>query len=91
MERSQRNRDMNDRLMLYLSSDPHEVLPSARKNYPTYAAAIARVESNLSGKDDSNAYTRLRRRSSSSSFGRGWKRFSGRFSLGNGSLYRINQ
>ncbi|EME41579.1 hypothetical protein DOTSEDRAFT_73866 [Dothistroma septosporum NZE10] len=91
-ERSRRNRDMNDRIRLYLSSEPHEVLPSARKNYPTYAAAVARVESGLAGKDQSdNAYTRLRRRSSVSSVGQGWKRFSERFGLINSSLHRIDQ
>lgn len=31
-----RNREMNERLELYLRSHPHEVLPSALKNYPTY-------------------------------------------------------
>jgi hypothetical protein len=27
---------MNDRLHLYLTTDPHQVLPSAKKNYPVY-------------------------------------------------------
>lgn len=35
-ERVQRHRDMNDRLFTYINSHPHEVLPSAAKNYPTY-------------------------------------------------------
>lgn len=34
-ERGLRQRELNDRLALYLTSQPHEVLPSARKNYPT--------------------------------------------------------
>ena len=34
-ERGQRHREMNERLNLYLQLHPHEVLPSARKNYPT--------------------------------------------------------
>jgi hypothetical protein len=33
-ERSQRHRDRNERFHMYLTSYPHEVLPSARKNYP---------------------------------------------------------
>lgn len=28
---------MNERLNIYLSAHPHEVLPSAAKNYPTYS------------------------------------------------------
>lgn len=35
-DRLQRDRDMNDRLHMYINSHPHEVLPSAAKNYPTY-------------------------------------------------------
>ena len=35
-DRGQRHRDMNERLNLYLLSHPHEILPSAAKNYPTY-------------------------------------------------------
>ena len=34
-DRVQRDRSMNERLELYLRSHPHEVLPSAKKNYPT--------------------------------------------------------
>lgn len=34
-DRRREHRDRNDRLMLYLSRDPHEVLPSALKNYPS--------------------------------------------------------
>jgi hypothetical protein len=33
---------MNARLDIYLSYDPHEVLPSAAKNYPTYSSCQAR-------------------------------------------------
>jgi hypothetical protein len=34
-DRAQRHRDMNERLHFYLTNHPHDVLPSARKNYPT--------------------------------------------------------
>ncbi|TKA75792.1 hypothetical protein B0A55_06403 [Friedmanniomyces simplex] len=34
-ERGQRHRDMNDRLHAYLTNHPHDLLPSARKNYPS--------------------------------------------------------
>ena len=34
-ERGQKHRDMNERLSLYLTMSPHEVLPSAKKNYPS--------------------------------------------------------
>ncbi|GAB7324068.1 hypothetical protein MBLNU13_g07460t1 [Cladosporium sp. NU13] len=33
-ERGQKHREMNDRFNLYLTTLPHEVLPSAKKNYP---------------------------------------------------------
>ena len=35
-DRGERHRQMNERLHLYLNAYPHEVLPSAAKNYPTY-------------------------------------------------------
>ena len=38
-DRVQRDRSMNERLELYLRSHPHEVLPSAKKNYPTYSSS----------------------------------------------------
>lgn len=38
-EKGRQHRDQNDRLAIYLTSLPHEVLPSAKKYYPTYAAA----------------------------------------------------
>lgn len=34
-ERAQRQRELNDRFNIYLTAQPHEVLPSARKNYPS--------------------------------------------------------
>ena len=40
---------MNERLEIYLSYDPHEVLPSAAKNYPTYASSQARQNEGSSG------------------------------------------
>lgn len=36
-EKGQRHRDQNERLAAYLTMMPHEVLPSARKYYPTYS------------------------------------------------------
>lgn len=36
-EKGQRHRDQNERLAVYLTSMPHDVLPSARKYYPMYA------------------------------------------------------
>ncbi|KAF2167979.1 hypothetical protein M409DRAFT_53916 [Zasmidium cellare ATCC 36951] len=83
VDRSQRAKDMNDRINIYLSSDPHEVLPSAKKNYPTYAAAIARIESSSQESSSTNTSLFLKRRGS---FSRGWKRMSGRF---NSSLFKI--
>ena len=43
-DQGQRHRDMNERLHTYLTLDPHELLPSAAKNYPTYSRA--QVEDN---------------------------------------------
>ncbi|QIW95085.1 hypothetical protein AMS68_000603 [Peltaster fructicola] len=34
-ERGLRQREQNDRFNLYLTSPPHDILPSARRNYPT--------------------------------------------------------
>lgn len=34
-ERGVRQKELNDRFHLYLTSLPHDVLPSAKKNYPT--------------------------------------------------------
>ncbi|KXT05127.1 hypothetical protein AC578_7547 [Pseudocercospora eumusae] len=78
LERATRARDMNDRLHVYLSCDPHEVLPSAKKNYPTYATAIQRAEEAAANSSDApSRRSSLRRRS----FTRGWKRMSHRFSF----------
>lgn len=38
-EQSLRSREMNDRLLTYLTAHPHEVLPSARRNYPSSPAS----------------------------------------------------
>ncbi|KAI5360993.1 hypothetical protein Slin15195_G089030 [Septoria linicola] len=78
LDRATRARDMNDRIHLYLSSEPHEILPSATKNYPSYSASIARAEE-AAGND---ADKKLGRRSSINSVSRGWKRISKRFSIG---------
>lgn len=85
--RATRARDMNDRIHIYLSSEPHEILPSAEKNYPTYATAIARAEE--AATESPRAYGEknfLFRRTSS--LGRGWKRASRRFSISS-SLFKI--
>lgn len=37
-ESAQRHREMNERVQVYLTSRPHEILPSASKNYPTYSS-----------------------------------------------------
>ncbi|CZT16377.1 uncharacterized protein RCC_02220 [Ramularia collo-cygni] len=74
-ERAQRSKDMNDRIHAYLCSDLHEVLPSAKKYYPTYASILE------TGDDDNTASsnTSLRRfNSQRSTFTRGWKRMSSR-------------
>ena len=80
-ERAIRARDMNDRIHLYLSSDPHEILPSATKNYPTYAAAIAKAENAACDK-------RARRHNSIATVSRGWQRVSKRFTI-NSDLFKI--
>ncbi len=36
-EAGQRHREMNERLEIYLTTHPHEILPSAAKNSPTYS------------------------------------------------------
>lgn len=83
-ERATRSREMNDRIHLYLSSDPHEILPSATKNYPTYAAAIAKAENAAGGSLDK----RSRRRNSVATVSRGWQRVSKRFSISS-DLFKI--
>ncbi|KAF7192268.1 hypothetical protein HII31_06300 [Pseudocercospora fuligena] len=87
LERATRARDMNDRLHVYLSCDPHEVLPSAKKNYPTYATAIQRAEEAAANSSDgpSRKSSLMRRQS----FTRGWKRMSHRFSFSSFSDLRI--
>lgn len=90
-DRSQRARDMNDRIYVYLASEPHDLLPSARKNYPTYATAIARVEGNMSSQESSSSGLglprRLRRRDS---FRGSWKRMSGRLSFSSSNLFKLS-
>ncbi|EME88623.1 uncharacterized protein MYCFIDRAFT_209859 [Pseudocercospora fijiensis CIRAD86] len=88
LERATRARDMNDRLHVYLSCDPHEVLPSAKKNYPTYATAIQRAEEAAANSSDgpSSRKSSLIRRQSLT---RGWKRMSHRFSFSSFSDLRI--
>ncbi|CAK4032779.1 Hypothetical predicted protein [Lecanosticta acicola] len=87
-DRSQQARDMNDRIFVYLASEPHHVLPSAKKYYPTYTAAIARVESNLSSPDTSSPVSGTRNLRRRHSFIHGWKRMSGRLSISSSSLFK---
>ncbi|KAK5131084.1 hypothetical protein LTR08_001302 [Meristemomyces frigidus] len=56
---------MNDRFNIYLTMSPHEVLPSARKNYPNYAAS--RVDETASSDASST-------KSATSAMGKGWKK-----------------
>ena len=64
-ERGQRSRDMNDRLHLYMTSLPHEVLPSARKNYPSYPQSPA---------EDSPPSDASSILSAGGTIGKGWKK-----------------
>jgi len=64
--RSQRQRDMYERLSLYLTLPPHETLPSAKKNYPTYVAS--RVEESSGASDASSI------KSASGALGRGFRK-----------------
>lgn len=81
LDRATRARDMNDRIYAYLSSEPHEVLPSARKNYPTYATAIARAEEASANSSESSTNWKLPRRQSFTPITRGWRRVSQRFTV----------
>lgn len=77
-ERAQRSKDMNDRIHLYLSSDLHEVLPSARKYYPTYSSIIEDADdSNTASSSTSVGFFDSRR----STLTRSWKRMSSRLFL----------
>jgi hypothetical protein len=65
-ERGQRHREMNDRFRQYLTMQPHEVLPSARKNYPGY---VASPQSEAPVTSDVASMKSTRRR-----FGAGWRK-----------------
>lgn len=86
LDRAIQARHMNRRIHVYLSSDPHEILPSATKNYPTYAAAIAKAESNAAG--GRSEAKRLRRSNSFAVVSRGWQRMSKRLSI-NPDLFKV--
>ncbi|KAK3110549.1 hypothetical protein LTR53_015036 [Teratosphaeriaceae sp. CCFEE 6253] len=73
-ERRQRHRDMNERLHIYLTRHPHEILPSAARNYPTFQSAAA------SPVEESPAWDGLSVMSAGSAVGKGWKK-SVRFSM----------
>lgn len=68
-ERGQRHRDMNDRLHLYLTTDPHTVLPSAKKNYPT-----SKFPATVEVRDISPVSDGASVRSNGSKLGNGWKK-----------------
>ena len=65
-EKGQRHRDMNERLAVYLTSLPHEVLPSAKKFYPTYSSS--------SSEESSPCETACTRARSGSNPSKGWKK-----------------
>jgi hypothetical protein len=69
-DRGQKHRDMNERLEIYLRLQPHEVLPSAKKNYPTYS----QVSSTASSADDSASSEFPLIRRSSSGLSKHWKK-----------------
>ncbi|WPA99100.1 uncharacterized protein RHO25_003715 [Cercospora beticola] len=77
LDRATRARDMNDRIHMYLFSEPHEILPSATKNYPTYSAAISKAEQAAGSSSDGKP----RRTNSLINVSRGIKRISKRFSI----------
>ncbi|GIZ37308.1 hypothetical protein CKM354_000075800 [Cercospora kikuchii] len=77
LDRATRARDMNDRIHMYLFSEPHEILPSATKNYPTYSTAISKAEQAASSSSDGKP----RRTNSLINVSRGIKRISKRFSI----------
>lgn len=56
-ERGQRHREMNERLHTYINSHPHEVLPSAAKNYPTYPQWQS-VQTPAPNPDDASTFRR---------------------------------
>ena len=64
-DRAQRDRNMNERLDIYLRSHPHEVLPGAMKNYPTYSQ---------SSSDDTSPGKPALIRRTSSGLSNQWKR-----------------
>jgi hypothetical protein len=65
-ERGQKHREMNDRFRQYLTMLPHEVLPSARKNYP---GSVASPQNEASVSADAASMRSGRRR-----FGAGWRK-----------------
>ncbi|EMC93070.1 hypothetical protein BAUCODRAFT_272698 [Baudoinia panamericana UAMH 10762] len=64
-ERGRRHRDMNERLHLYLTTNPHEVLPSAGKYYPSQASRPV---------EDKGGSEALSIRSTSGTIVQGWKK-----------------
>lgn len=65
-ELGQKNREKNDRFRQYLTMLPHEVLPSARKNYPGF---VASSQNEASSSSDSGSIM-----SSRKLFGARWRK-----------------
>ena len=75
IDRVRRHQLRNDRLLFYLTTDPHEVLPSAKKNYPTYPSFPASLSFRNSSKLDQNTGSDSRHLiNSGGAFARGWKK-----------------
>ena len=76
IDRGRMHRLRNDRLLLYLTSDPHEVLPSAKKNYPTYSSfpASSPCAENASEPAQSSVSGSSAFANSGRTFARGWKK-----------------
>ena len=70
-DRAQRDRGMNERLDIYLRSLPHEVLPSAAKNYPTYSQSSS-GSSSAAEESAVSEFPLIRR--TSSGLSRRWKK-----------------
>ncbi|SMQ48372.1 unnamed protein product [Zymoseptoria tritici ST99CH_1A5] len=84
VDRGQRSRDMNDRILMYLSSEPHQVLPSGKKHYPTYPSVMESAEESGAGttassfSDERSGLGKTKGRLT-----RGWKRMSANLMMKN--------
>ena len=68
-DRGQKHREMNERLHLYLNALPHQVLPSARKNYPTYPQGLITTSTEETISEDTRSL-----RSVNNTLGKQWKK-----------------